>query len=48
MTLHFYLSDILIEEFIEENKPVIPEVTENPNKKTLDTYSSWDEALEDW
>lgn len=40
--------DVLIEEFIEENKPVIPEVAKEPKKKTLDTYSSWDEALEDW
>lgn len=41
--------DAIINEFIEESKPVIPEVThKEPQKKTLDTYSSWDEALEDW
>jgi transposase InsO family protein len=40
--------DVLIDEFIEENKPAIPEVTETTKKKTLNTYSSWDEALEDW
>lgn len=40
--------DVLIDEFIEENKPAIPEVTETTTKKTLNTYSSWDEALEDW
>ena len=40
--------DVLINEFIEENKPAIPEVTKKPKQKTLDTYSSWDEALEDW
>lgn len=41
--------DILVEEFIQETTPqtivdVIPEKKTNP----LATYSSWDEALEDW
>ena len=40
--------DVLIEEFIEENNPSIQKITEEPKKKILDTYSSWDEALEDW
>lgn len=40
--------DVLIDEFIEENKPALQEVTSEKPKNTLDTYSSWDEALEDW
>ena len=40
--------DLLVEEFIEEVKQETPKTTPPEKKKKIDTYSSWDEALEDW
>ena len=45
------MEDLLIDEFIEEFEQEIPKVVsseKSDKKKVLDTYSSWDEALEDW
>lgn len=39
--------DALVEEFIEEITEC-PSAEEVPAKKKLNTYSNWDEALEDW